>query len=39
VGVNLIPGGAKELFPFVVMTVMLLFKPYGLFGWQRIERV
>jgi branched-chain amino acid transport system permease protein len=38
-GVNLIPGGAKELFPFVVMTVMLLFKPYGLFGWQRIERV
>lgn len=38
-GFNLIPGGAKEIFPFLVMTVFLLFKPYGLFGWQRIERV
>ncbi len=33
------PGGIKDIFPFVVMTVMLLFKPYGLWGWQRIERV
>ncbi len=38
-GINLIPGGAKEVFPFLVMTIALLFKPYGLFGWQRIERV
>jgi branched-chain amino acid transport system permease protein len=38
-GINLIPGGAKDVFPFVVMTIALLFKPYGLFGWQRIERV
>ncbi len=32
-------GGIKDIFPFVVMTVMLLFKPYGLWGWIRIERV
>ncbi len=38
-GINLIPGGAKEIFPFLAMTIALLFKPYGLFGWQRIERV
>ena len=38
-GINLIPGGAKDIFPFAVMTIALLFKPYGLFGWQRIERV
>jgi branched-chain amino acid transport system permease protein len=38
-GFNIIPGGAKDVFPFIVMTVALLFKPYGLFGWQRIERV
>ncbi len=33
------PGGVKEIFPFVVMTLVLLIKPYGLFGWVRIERV
>ncbi len=38
-GVNIIPGGAKDVFPFAVMTIALLFRPYGLFGWQRIERV
>ncbi len=38
-GVQVIPGGAKDVFPFIVMTIALLFKPYGLFGWQRIERV
>ncbi len=38
-GVQIIPGGAKDVFPFIVMTIALLFKPYGLFGWQRIERV
>jgi len=35
----LIPGGAKEIFPFVVMLIVLLAKPYGLWGWTRIERV
>lgn len=38
-GINIIPGGAKDVFPFIVMTIALLFKPFGLFGWQRIERV
>jgi len=33
------PGGIKEIAPFVFMTVFLLFKPYGLWGWERIERV
>lgn len=38
-GVKIFPGGVKEIFPFVVMTLMLLVKPYGLWGWIRIERV
>jgi branched-chain amino acid transport system permease protein len=33
------PGGVKEIAPFVFMVIFLLFKPYGLWGWERIERV
>ena len=33
------PGGVKEIMPFVFMVVFLLFKPYGIWGWERIERV
>ncbi len=33
------PGGIKESAPFIFMVVFLLFKPYGLWGWERIERV
>ena len=33
------PGGVKEIVPFAFMAVFLLFKPYGLWGWERIERV
>ncbi len=33
------PGGVKETLPFAFMAVFLLFKPYGLWGWERIERV
>jgi len=33
------PGGVKEIMPFAFMTLFLLFKPYGLWGWERIERV
>jgi branched-chain amino acid transport system permease protein len=29
----------KEVAPFVFMTIFLLFKPYGFWGWERIERV
>ncbi len=33
------PGGVKDIVPFVFMAVFLLFKPYGLWGWEKIERV
>jgi branched-chain amino acid transport system permease protein len=33
------PGGVKEVVPFAFMAAFLLFKPYGLWGWERIERV
>jgi branched-chain amino acid transport system permease protein len=33
------PGGIKEIAPFVFMAIFLLFKPHGLWGWERIERV
>jgi branched-chain amino acid transport system permease protein len=33
------PGAVKEIAPFVFMAIFLLFRPYGLWGWERIERV
>lgn len=33
------PGGVKEIAPFIFMVIILLYKPYGLWGWERIERV
>ena len=33
------PGGVKEIVAFVFMVVFLLFRPFGLWGWERIERV
>lgn len=33
------PGGVKEIMPFAFMAVFLLFKPYGFWGWEKIERV
>jgi branched-chain amino acid transport system permease protein len=33
------PGGVKEIAPFVFMVIILLFRPYGLWGWSKIERV
>jgi len=32
-------GGIKEVAPFVVLVVILMIKPYGLFGTEEIERV
>jgi branched-chain amino acid transport system permease protein len=32
-------GGTKDFAPYVVMIVALMFRPYGLFGTHRIERV
>lgn len=37
---TLVPGGGTELvIPFVVLLVVLWFKPHGLFGTEEIERV
>lgn len=33
------PGGIKEIAPFMFMVIFLLFKPHGLWGWEKIERV
>lgn len=33
------PGGVKDIAPFVFMVIILWFKPYGLWGWVKIERV
>ena len=36
----LLPGGGlAQVFPFFIMIVVLIFRPYGLFGLARIERV
>ena len=35
----LVGGGLAEVIPFVVLLLILLIKPYGLFGYERIERI
>ena len=36
----LLPGGGlAQIFPFIVMIIVLIFRPYGLFGLARIERI
>ncbi|MFC2049779.1 branched-chain amino acid ABC transporter permease [Chloroflexota bacterium] len=36
----LLPGGGlAHVFPFIVMIIVLIFRPHGLFGLQRIERI
>jgi branched-chain amino acid transport system permease protein len=36
----LLPGGGlANVFPFIVMIIVLIFRPYGLFGLRRIERI
>ena len=35
----LVGGGVRDIVPFVLMLLVLLFRPWGLFGWERIERV
>ncbi len=29
----------RDVFPFIILLLFLLVKPYGLFGWRRIERI
>lgn len=31
--------GLREVAPFIVMVLVLVYKPYGLFGLKKIERV
>jgi len=36
----LLPGGGlAQVFPFAIMIFVLIFRPYGLFGMARIERI
>jgi branched-chain amino acid transport system permease protein len=36
----LLPGGGlANVFPFMIMIIVLIFKPHGLFGLIRIERI
>jgi branched-chain amino acid transport system permease protein len=35
----LVGGGVKDVAPFVFLVIILMIKPYGLFGTQKIERV
>jgi branched-chain amino acid transport system permease protein len=36
----LLPGGGlAQIFPFILMLIVLIFKPHGLFGLVRIERI
>jgi branched-chain amino acid transport system permease protein len=32
-------GGVAGVFPFLIMIVILLIRPTGLFGWKTIERI
>jgi len=35
----LLGPGIKELIPFIIIIIVMLIKPYGLFGEERIERI
>lgn len=35
----LVGGGAKDVAPFIILVLILMIRPYGLFGKQLIERV
>jgi len=36
----LLPGGGlAQVFPFLVMIIVLVFRPYGLFGLVGIKRI
>ena len=36
---SIIGPGIKDLIPFVIIILVMLIKPYGLFGEERIERI
>jgi branched-chain amino acid transport system permease protein len=39
VTVGFIGGKARDVVPYVVVLVILMVRPYGLFGTQEIERL
>jgi branched-chain amino acid transport system permease protein len=32
-------GGFRDVAAFVILLIALMFRPYGFFGWKRIERL
>jgi branched-chain amino acid transport system permease protein len=35
----MVGGGTKDFAPYVLMILMLVIRPYGLFGTRRIDRI
>lgn len=35
----LFEGGSKEVVPFIILVIVLMIKPYGLFGTEEIEKI
>ena len=35
----LVPGSFQDISAFLIMLLVLIFLPFGFFGWERIERV
>jgi branched-chain amino acid transport system permease protein len=33
------PGGTKEIIAYVIVLIVMMIRPYGLFGSKEIERV
>jgi len=32
-------GGVRDIIPFIIIIIVMVIKPYGLFGEKRIERI
>ena len=35
----IVSGGMRDLAPFIILLLVLIIRPNGIFGWARIERV
>jgi branched-chain amino acid transport system permease protein len=35
----LVGGGTKDFIPYVLMIIVLMIRPYGMFGTRQVERV
>ena len=35
----IIGGGFRQVAPYLFLLIVLIVKPYGFFGWERIERI